>query len=605
MPERTHNSLMIIACLAVAMLAGCLERNPVWIGNKKTSDGAPSHDLFGGNDSTLPPSDGGPGDQGPGKDGPKIPPDGPKIPPDIKPPPDVKPWPDVVPWPDSKPWVCTKDSDCDDKLSCTTDKCVAGKCQSTIQSGTCKIGTTCYKKDDANPQNSCQVCDPGIFPKQWSPLADGVGCAKDGLGCTTDICNKGQCTHPIISGCVISGKCIPEGEASAKDACKACVSKLNTKAYSSADGLPCSPGSNKPGLCVANKCRGFNEGTWGVSSASSTSLGAVARIPKAKGVWATGRYRAKPNDPEMGVLVEVSALAAGKAPATKLTASPLNDLHGDLAVGDKGQALRYNNGVWAADQPIVKALGGDDRRAVFTGGTSAFLVGPPGQTAHAMMRCGPSSAGITSCSNQTGVSQGRTLGGIFGTLAPTGQGPLWAVVVGSNQPEDIYYNPGNTTSWSTNGPTGCRDSGNNPCSNTPWTTYAIGGDGVDDVWVVGTDAGILRYDGKAWKKVTNVIPSGSNIDLLSVFSSKKDNLVTVVGVRNDWGNTGHKVQLYNYNRKLDAWLGPVVLYQGPRNTPVYMLDMGGADYSDAWLVGQKEVTSSGVKVLSGWVMKLQ
>ena len=90
-----------------------------------------------------------------------------------------------------------------------------------------------------------------------------------------------------------------------------------------------------------------------------------------------------------------------------------------------------------------------------------------------------------------------------------------------------------------------------------------------------------------------------------MYSSKKDNLVTVAGVRNNSGPTGRQVQLYNYNRKLDAWFGPVVLYKGQHNTPAYMLDIGGPDYNGLWMVGQKEVTSSGTKSVQGWVMKLQ
>ena len=584
--------LVLVVSLVVLMAAACTEINPSWVGNNAGGDAKVYYDT-GTGDLLWPPPD-----LGPGKDGTPV--DGPKIPRDLPPPP-----PDLTPWPDTKPWVCTKDADCDDKLPCTADKCVAAKCQNSILPGNCKIGGACFKKDDANPKNSCQVCDPGIFALQWSPLAEGVPCQQDGLSCTSDICSKGQCTHPVLSGCVIGGKCVADGAASPQSTCSACIPPVSKTAYTAADGLPCAPGAGKPGLCMANKCRGFSEGTWGVPNAALTSLHSVDGIPLSTGVWAAGRYRDTPQGAEKGVLMEVSALAAGKPPATKLTASPLADLHGDLAVGHKGQALRYLNGAWAPDKAIETALGGVDRWAVWSSGAISYLAGPPGQNKPAMVVCGPSSGGVVACQNHSGVSQGRVLGRIFGTLAPTGQGPLWAVVMGDSAPEDIYFNSGNQTSWSTNGPVGCQDSGNNPCANTSWNTNDLDGGGPDDVWVVGSSSGLLRYDGKAWSKVTNVFPQASQLDLLAVYSSKKDNLVTVAGLRNNNGSNGRQVQLYNYNRKLDAWFGPVVLYTGPHNAPAAILDIGGKDYNDLWFVGQKEVGSGSSQSVRGWALKLQ
>ena len=606
MPRRSTPILLIAS---VAMLTtACMEPNPSWLGPKE--DTVVTYDT-GGHDFVQPPTEAGPVDLGPGQEG--IQKDGPFIPPpdlkpwqDIKPWPDVKPWPDQKPWPDSQPWVCTKDSDCDDKLNCTTDKCLSNKCENKLLSGNCKIGTLCYKKDDANPNNSCQVCDPGIFPLQWSPLADGVPCASDGLSCTSDMCGKGICEHkPTGGGCIIGGKCIPEGGASPQDACSACIGALNPVGYTAADGLPCSPGAGKPGMCMAKKCRGFTEGTWGVSKAITTSFRSVDMLPSDKSVWAVGHYQETPQAAEKGLLIKVSDLAASKPPATKLTSAPMGDVHGDMAVGYKGQALRYSKGAWAADTAIETALGGEDRWAVWTGGNAIYMAGPQGTKAQAMMVCAVSSTGTPTCANHKGVSAGRGLGRLFGTLAPTGLGPLWSVVVGTNQPEDIYFNPGTGDSWSTNAPTGCHDSGNNPCANTSWNTYDLDGGGPDDVWVVGGGSGLLRYDGKAWKKITNVFYAASQLDLYAVYSSKKDNLVTVAGVRNNSGATGRQVQLYNYNRKLDAWFGPVVLYKGQHNTPAYMLDIGGPDYNGLWMVGQKEVTSSGTQSVQGWVMKLQ
>ena len=72
---------------------------------------------------------------------------------------------------------CTKNSDCDDKLSCTTDTCAAGTCTNKLSSGYCLINKVCYKDGAVNAGDKCKKCDIGKSTSSWSPAAGCTGCA--------------------------------------------------------------------------------------------------------------------------------------------------------------------------------------------------------------------------------------------------------------------------------------------------------------------------------------------------------------------------------------------------------------------------------------------
>ena len=62
----------------------------------------------------------------------------------------------------------------------------------------CDIGGIEYEAGATNPDNECQVCDPGRDPADWSLVADGTGC-DDGLFCTTgDQCSSGTCDGETV-----------------------------------------------------------------------------------------------------------------------------------------------------------------------------------------------------------------------------------------------------------------------------------------------------------------------------------------------------------------------------------------------------------------------
>ena len=547
------------------------------------------------------------------------------------PPVDTKP-------PDVKPWNCTTPAQCNDKnpctadactagqctnkprpngtacpldgKSCTTDVCQAGKCVHPVINARCLIGSVCYVQGQSNPKGNCQSCDPGKSKTKWSIAADKTPCAGDGLTCTADICLKGKCTHDLATGCMINGKCVAEGKGTSADPCKACVSSKSTTGYTAAAGLPCAGAGNKPAFCGSNgKCTPINGKLFASKGAFNTSLRSVAYIPAAQATWAAGVTEVTTSSAPKGVLIEADGSATTKEVQV---AKPLRWIHHQVAVGDKGAVLRYESttGTWGTEGALSKALAGQDRQAVWgakvKGVETYYLVGGQSSKLSAVLRCSLGATGFT-CAAHTGVSAGRSLGRVFGTLGSGGgQGPLWGLVMGNNTPEDVYYNAGTTTTWSTAAPAGCKDAYGQPCGNTPYNSYDLNGSGPSDLWLVGSQGMILRYNGKVWDKVTGVIPSPSSTHFTAVYSSAKDKLTTLAAYRNSGGSKGHKVQLFNYNHDLKVWFGPINLSETAYGTPDYVLAMGGKGYTDLWLVGQRQITGSGGKPqLSGWMMQLK
>jgi len=223
--------------LAVSVLAlgACTESNPGYTTGDTGSTDASWHDQGAGFDA------GPTADKGPGADG---------TPADTLPPTDTVPWPDVV------PWQCAVDADCDDGITCTADKCTAqNTCEITTQPNACLIGKVCYKKDDPNPANSCQSCQPAASTSSWTSAADNAPCAPDAVPCTLDICKAGSCVHPLAPAkCLIDGQCLDDGDLNPQNSCEACASASSTSQWTTlADQSPCA----SDGLtCTTDLCKG-------------------------------------------------------------------------------------------------------------------------------------------------------------------------------------------------------------------------------------------------------------------------------------------------------------------------------------------------------------
>ncbi|MCA9670375.1 MAG: hypothetical protein KC503_32490 [Myxococcales bacterium] len=147
---------------------------------------------------------------------------------------------------------------CDDKLSCTEDTCVAGKCENTLKADACLIDGKCYAKGQGdNATNSCYVCDPSQSSSAWSD--DTSLCADDGKSCTDAKCVSGKCEHEVQLGyCLVSGSCYQDGAADPNNECQVCDSGSKSDGFSAksngaacaADALSCTDDVCDAGSCT-------------------------------------------------------------------------------------------------------------------------------------------------------------------------------------------------------------------------------------------------------------------------------------------------------------------------------------------------------------------
>jgi hypothetical protein len=213
--------------------------------------------------------------------------------------------------------------DCDDGIACSgietcsevSDRCLPGttecapgtvcapetdSCEASCLG--CSIGGVCYGAGDANPMNSCEVCNPARSRATWS-ANDGVRC-DDGLFCTeNDVCSAGvcggaarscddgiacdgvescdeaanECAHgpsacpagllcsPAsdscvdgCAGCSIGGVCHAAGSENPMNGCEVCDPAQSRAGWSPNDGATCEDGSfcTVGDTCLARACIG-------------------------------------------------------------------------------------------------------------------------------------------------------------------------------------------------------------------------------------------------------------------------------------------------------------------------------------------------------------
>lgn len=171
---------------------------------------------------------------------------------------------------------------CSDGNSCTTDTCdeASGACLGTFPGG-CVIAGSCLNAGSVDPNNTCQICDPGRSESAWSRKPSGERCddglfctvldscngsgvcggtarvCDDGVACTSEACDEAshQCLAAVTSGCQIDGSCVTAGTPEPGNTCRSCEPMLSTTNWSnSAAGTTCEDGE----FCtVADVCDGL------------------------------------------------------------------------------------------------------------------------------------------------------------------------------------------------------------------------------------------------------------------------------------------------------------------------------------------------------------
>lgn len=112
-----------------------------------------------------------------------------------------------------------------DNLNCTDDVCNNGICEHELTGG-CIIDDTCYAPGATNPSNGCEACLPGVSTSDWSPddagtCDDGVSCTTD--TCMNGMCNSTLDS----GFCLIGGTCVTNGTDNQSDSCETCETASN------------------------------------------------------------------------------------------------------------------------------------------------------------------------------------------------------------------------------------------------------------------------------------------------------------------------------------------------------------------------------------------
>ena len=101
--------------------------------------------------------------------------------------------------------ACT--NTCDDGLSCTTDTCVGGVCQSTLKPGYCVIDKTCYADSATDPNDPCRACTTTISTSLWTPEPEGTRCGT-GKSCQSQVCSACGNVGQVCCGTAVPGTCV-------------------------------------------------------------------------------------------------------------------------------------------------------------------------------------------------------------------------------------------------------------------------------------------------------------------------------------------------------------------------------------------------------------
>ena len=86
-----------------------------------------------------------------------------------------------------------EDADCDDGLDCTDDVCEAGQCVHFLKWDYCLINGVCYFAGEENPENPCEICNPGNSQTEWSNSPYGTPCDDGNPDTWNDRCEFGVC----------------------------------------------------------------------------------------------------------------------------------------------------------------------------------------------------------------------------------------------------------------------------------------------------------------------------------------------------------------------------------------------------------------------------
>jgi hypothetical protein len=171
--------------------------------------------------------------------------------------------------------LCNPDADFDDwstapddtecgigRYCCAGECCPSGQCCNDGACGACvcTIGDDEFERDDVNPFNACQVCNPDRDREGWSPGPPNTDCGlfNDRFCCAGDCCPADECCNAIgeceTCGCVISGEPVLEDAVNPANTCQVCDPGRDRRAWTVLDdGEDCGTDADDR-VCCAGIC---------------------------------------------------------------------------------------------------------------------------------------------------------------------------------------------------------------------------------------------------------------------------------------------------------------------------------------------------------------
>jgi hypothetical protein len=166
---------------------------------------------------------------------------------------------------------------CDDSNPCTTNGCdTRGRCdyqprlpgslcgsddERCDDSGRCcpdcMIDDQCVAKEQSNPNDLCDWCNPDQSRVSYVRGPSGRPCEDDDLSCTSDTCDSvGRCRHFLLPDyCRINQVCYAEGERNPQNDCEICQPSSSTRYWRDRPNREaCTDSNGRPGRCFSGSC---------------------------------------------------------------------------------------------------------------------------------------------------------------------------------------------------------------------------------------------------------------------------------------------------------------------------------------------------------------
>ena len=143
---------------------------------------------------------------------------------------------------------CTTNADCDDLNACTTNTCAGGTCMTTGVAGCCHTVADC-DDGDACTADGCALnaCTHSAVAMCCTANTQ----CDDANVCTTDTCAQNNCSHTSVSGCCTQASACDDGDVCTADACtsNACT-HIATGTCACTQDSQCDDGN----ACTADAC---------------------------------------------------------------------------------------------------------------------------------------------------------------------------------------------------------------------------------------------------------------------------------------------------------------------------------------------------------------